>query len=502
MKKSSIFFAGVVMLALCVPAMAVDRVQSGEFVVELGGSGHVKPFSVTQNPQSNGGELLENPGFETGSLTPWYSTVWEVTTTSPHTGSYCATGEGNNWVRQDFTGVPVEEVISITFWSRQPEEAIQAIDLYYSDGTYFEDIIWPTADWGFFDITSWLSPGKTLDGIRFWGYSGGGPDPDISFIDDISIEVEGQQALKVTPPEVSAWYGGTLNFELYGENLGGRDYVLLGGLTGTSPGTPLPGGQILPLNWDWFTDFLLALAMDNHPCVIDFLGTLDPDGYGSAMLVFPGHCQLYEDLIANFAWATIFPFDFVSNSVEATIQGKPQPPAAYYYDDGTTENGLGLTAGGQMCWIHWYQAVPGALTIDEIATAFGSVGGSNPPAGNAAAVYIWDDPNNDGDPTDAVLLAEVATVCTDPGTDTFHFVNIGEITVSGGFFVGAMCEQASGTYPGPMDENSGYVGHSWVVGDTTYNFDPNNLNNNDVAPVELGSIGFPANWLLRAYVKQ
>lgn len=319
------------------------------------------------------------------------------------------------------------------------------------------------------------------------------------------IELVGEivpPALSVDPKEVSAWFGGTVDFTLIGgPDLANRPYVLTGTFSGTSPGTTLPGGLILPINWDWFSDALISFALNGgYGVVIDFIGMLDADGNADASLIFPGHCQLYQDLIANFAWCTNKPFDFVSNSVNLDVLGVPPVPEFYMYDDGTAENSLGLTAGGQMCWLQWFDVIPGGETIDTILTAWGYPSGSYPPAGTPGMVYLWDDVNNDGDPTDASLLVSAATTVQDPGTNLFTEVTIAATTVGSRFFIGAMCDQTAGQYPGPMDESSPYGGEAWVVGDTTYSFDANDLNNNDVAPVELGSIGFPAYWLLRANI--
>jgi hypothetical protein len=38
-----------------------------------------------------------------------------------------------------------------------------------------------------YDATPFLPPGKWMTGLRFWSYSGGPPDPDLSYIDDISL---------------------------------------------------------------------------------------------------------------------------------------------------------------------------------------------------------------------------------------------------------------------------------------------------------------------------
>lgn len=77
--------------------------------------------------------------------------------------------------------------------------------------------------------------------------------------------------------------GGIVNFTMSaGTDNGNRDYILLGSATGTSPGIALPGGAILPLNWDPFTDMVLALINTAH--FKDFLGVLDAMGMGSAQL--------------------------------------------------------------------------------------------------------------------------------------------------------------------------------------------------------------------------
>lgn len=166
---------------------AEKLVQSGHFTVDIETlERHISaPPEEAIDPMA---EVLENPGFETGSLFPWYSDYWTVVTTSPRSGKYCATDDGNYWIRQDFLKIPVEDITSITLWSRQPEEAIQAVDMMYSDGTYDEDIIYPLSTWRQFDVTSFLTPGKVLTGIRIWGYFRSDGDPDITYIDDISIQ--------------------------------------------------------------------------------------------------------------------------------------------------------------------------------------------------------------------------------------------------------------------------------------------------------------------------
>jgi hypothetical protein len=67
--------------------------------------------------------------------------------------------------------------------------------------------------------------------------------------------------------------GGTVNFTLTGGlDNNGRTYIVLGGVSGTAPGIPLPGGMAtLPVNWDAFTN--IVLAMINSSYFSNFLGT-------------------------------------------------------------------------------------------------------------------------------------------------------------------------------------------------------------------------------------
>ncbi|MHC4945003.1 MAG: hypothetical protein ACYTG7_18465 [Planctomycetota bacterium] len=484
MKKQTVFLSIVLLVVLSVPAIAENWVQSGEIIIDLDNTTPTPPHLTLQGAPSNG-EVLENPGFETGSLDPWYSSQWFVTKEDPHSGSYCATDEGNYWIRQDFDDIKAEDVLSITLWSRQPEEAIQAVDLMYKDGTYFEDIIWPTSNWGFFDVTSWLTPGKTLVGIRIWGYSGGGGAPDISFIDDISIMTEGDKSLDVEPDEVSAYYGGKFIFTLKGgPDLAGRGYALFGGVSGTSPGTKLPSGEVLPLNWDWFTNMLLMMAMSGHHLVIDFIGTLDKEGNAEAALCFPGHCQLYEDITLYFAWFTTYPFDFVSNSVEALLLGVPQIPDEYFYDDGTTENLL-TNFGGELCWANYFDVVPGFESLAEAGTLWGSTmwSGYGPGNGVKALLYIWEDTNGDKQLWDGDALVHTQTVITDEydnDTHVYYAIDGGPLTITtAGFFVGFCLDHVSGQYVFPMDESQNPTnGNTWIVSMQLGAVDPINLSSN------------------------
>lgn len=177
----------------------------------------------------------------------------------------------------------------------------------------------------------------------------------------------------------------------------------------------------------------------------------------------------------------------------------------YQLDDGSSENGLGLTNGGDIMWLNAYEVVEGAGTITEISSAFGCNTSNEPscsenlPGGTTVRYFVYNDPNNDGDPSDAVLLTETEAVTEDPHTDTFVSSSVEGTEVEGTFFIAALYEGHTGSqFPAPMDESSDFQQASWIVGDGGGNFNSNDLSDNGLPPSFLGDIDFPANWLLRA----
>jgi hypothetical protein len=114
--------------------------------------------------------------------------------------------------------------------------------------------------------------------------------------------------------------GGTVIFKLSaGEENSGRNYLILGGTSGTDPGTLLPGGlATIPINWDWFTDLELSL-LGNSPVFTDFLGKLDDSGKASAQLIAPALPPVALGVVMHYAYCCNSPFDYVSNPVEVEV---------------------------------------------------------------------------------------------------------------------------------------------------------------------------------------
>ncbi|MFH2003056.1 MAG: choice-of-anchor Q domain-containing protein, partial [Planctomycetota bacterium] len=114
--------------------------------------------------------------------------------------------------------------------------------------------------------------------------------------------------------------GGSVNFTLNGgEANAWQAYLLLGSVSGTLPGFPLPGGKVsLRLNWDIFTEFVVALL--NTTAFYRFLNHLDVDGWSYAQLNTGPLPPGYAGLEIDFAYCLGWPWEFVSNPMRITIE--------------------------------------------------------------------------------------------------------------------------------------------------------------------------------------
>lgn len=118
---------------------------------------------------------------------------------------------------------------------------------------------------------------------------------------------------------LSASTGGTINLGLHaGLENAQRNYLVLGSITGTVPGTPLPGGYVtLPINWDAYTDIVFAYV--NWPYFSKFMMSLNAIGQGSAMLYAPPLPPSWVGIKMHYAFCLNNFFDFASNPVGIEI---------------------------------------------------------------------------------------------------------------------------------------------------------------------------------------
>ena len=156
------------------------------------------------------------------------------------------------------------------------------------------------------------------------------PDTDVGFgLIDARAAIQsatatgGCEPLLASTAEITIADGGTQDFLLdAGPANAGATYVLLGGVSGTAPGTPLDGQLVLPLNSDAYTTF--ALQNPNAPPLTGNFGALDPGGRAQASFSYPagvspglaGTTVHHAYLLLDF---TGFQTSFVSNAVDVAL---------------------------------------------------------------------------------------------------------------------------------------------------------------------------------------
>jgi hypothetical protein len=120
--------------------------------------------------------------------------------------------------------------------------------------------------------------------------------------------------------KISAGSGGTCRFTLTaGPENAYRTFLVLGSVTGTKPGIPLPGGHAtLPLCYDVFTDFVLLYL--NSPIFYNFYGKLNNSGScTTAKLVLPSLDPVFVGVKMYYAYCLNNYFDFASNPITVEV---------------------------------------------------------------------------------------------------------------------------------------------------------------------------------------
>ena len=83
------------------------------------------------------------------------------------------------------------------------------------------------------------------------------------------------------------------------------------------------------------------------------------------------------------------------------------PLFTYMIDDGMAEDSVGLTAGGSLVALNEFPVTGGNNVITSISIAWGTPAFPDPSLnGLPYTAVLWSDPNGDGSPTDAVVLAQ------------------------------------------------------------------------------------------------
>ncbi len=147
---------------------------------------------------------------------------------------------------------------------------------------------------------------------------------------------------------------------------------------------------------------------------------------------------------------------FAGAAILAIVLGLWTPRAAkavtYSIDDGTAELGFGRNNGGPYICFNSFPIIAGNNTINSISIAWSAPGASGGLNGLTYTAVLWSDPNGDGLPNDAVVLATTGGVVANAGTNTFITSFITPTTVlTPNFFVGFLITHGAGQFPSAVD---------------------------------------------------
>jgi hypothetical protein len=171
-------------------------------------------------------------------------------------------------------------------------------------------------------------------------------------------------------------------------------------------------------------------------------------------------------------------------------------------DDGSRDNAIGLTAGGQFLWLNRF--TPGAgefpFCLTEISVLFGAQVGIN--VGELVDIYVYEDVDGDGDPgTGANFIGAINGADVQAVDDATFSTYMGAFDLAGpGDVLIAVVNRTAGTdageFPAAIDQTSSQS-RSWIgiygAGDPP---DPPPLPADSSWGI-IDSFGFPGNWMIR-----
>lgn len=196
---------------------------------------------------------------------------------------------------------------------------------------------------------------------------------------------------------------------------------------------------------------------------------------------------------------------FFAASAALALSAFPVGAQILSFDDGTAENSIGITGSISVAYyLNSFPATAGVTQISGAQIAFGSPGATNVALlnGRTVNVFLWSDPNNDGSPTDAQVLASSSGTITLAGTNTFlSFVLPSTIVGTNNFFIGfefITPAVSPDLFPAAIDTTAPNLTNRSFASFTTGNTTPfgNNLASGTLGSIE--SFGLPGNWLIRA----
>ena len=189
-----------------------------------------------------------------------------------------------------------------------------------------------------------------------------------------------------------------------------------------------------------------------------------------------------------------------------TISCVPTASCAVFHD-GTAENAVAVSANGADNLFMHRQGSPGQQTVvKSISAAWGNplaAPASWPTAGAPARFGIWDDPNDDGNLSDLVLLQEILTTIVNSGNGLFDTVSLSPtLQVDGVYYIGASYQNvAAGQFAPPLDQSTDSISRAWITAQVGGSLNYNSLGTSSIPPTNMDQLGFNGVWLLQCECK-
>ena len=180
--------------------------------------------------------------------------------------------------------------------------------------------------------------------------------------------------------------------------------------------------------------------------------------------------QSYTIQIGSFPGigATYGPGTFV-------VQPNSTPDSGCRYDDGAS-NGAVRSGEPVTGWLQRFGEIGVDTPVPSVQVVWGGQPLAGVPNGAPAQVLVFEDPNDDGDPSDAVLLDQIPVMTANANTDTYNVIPLPvPRMITGYFFLGAAIQHSTtGVFPAPIDDECviDAPDRAWVLGDVsgTLNF--------------------------------
>jgi hypothetical protein len=170
----------------------------------------------------------------------------------------------------------------------------------------------------------------------------------------------------------------------------------------------------------------------------------------------------------------------------------------YLLDDGTLEASFGLGVQGDIAWLNHFTVQSGMEVIAYVELVYSNTFLDGVPV----TIHIWSDPNQDGNPDDAQVLATASATAINSGQVVFNPVYVGDLSigpVGTSFFVGALLHDTIGSIRPVTRDTDDIHGESWYAAQASVgSLDPNNLGAAQYFGRMQAPFQFPGNTMIRA----